>query len=117
MPGVGCQFFRQGHCVYGEYENPGLAADALCQVLCRLERRFDCLLDRWDQAGVGLEAAARIWQSWVGRAVVWDCPDYVVDPQELTDVCIFFMQGLCLLRFPLCSGRCRHYEPDPGGKL
>lgn len=110
MPGRGCRFSLQGRCLYVEFLNPGLDPAFRCRVLARLEQRFDVLVDRCECRGIGLEAAGRIWQSWCD-SVEWTCPDYAPhsDP-EATDPCVYLSNGLCLLRYPVCEGRCRHYE-------
>lgn len=110
LPGAGCGFYLRGRCMYAEYMNPGLDSAFCCQVLARLERRFDALVERCELMGIGLEAAGRIWQGWGGDVVDWTCPEYALGAGDASGRCAHFVEGLCLLRFPCCGGRCRHYE-------
>ena len=116
LPGAGCRFYLRGRCMYAECVNPGLDPALRCLVLVRLERRFDALVDRCERTGIGLEAAGRIWQDWSGDVVDWACPDHASDPEVMSDQCAYFVEGLCLLRFPPCAGRCRRYELARSGR-
>ena len=114
LPGAGCRFYRAGRCLWAEFVNPGLDPAFRCRVGVGLEDRFDALIDRCERMGIELEAAGRIWQSWCATTFdgVWPCAEYAPDPDGVSDQCARFWDGLCVLRFPRCAGRCRRYELD-----
>lgn len=118
LPGDGCRYFACGHCLYEERINPGLRREFFCTVMVFLEDRFDAFVIRAEAFGLSSEEAGRIWeQRWAGQLNAdWDCADFVPLPEEVEGVgCRNLVEGVCLLRLPSCSGRCRRFEGNVPG--
>jgi hypothetical protein len=111
MPGVGCRYFIREHCCYEERLNPGLHEDWKCEVLLRLDDRFETLIER-DDSELTLEQAGRIWRGWCDAELsgAWSCPDYeYVSGDDGEECCAHLFEDICILRLPVCPGRCSRF--------
>lgn len=112
LPGEGCRHYRRGRCLIEEQRNPGLAAGNRCRILERLGRAFDDFLTRAENLSLSEDQAARLWEARFPAALAreGDCRDYLPgDTQSFPD-CRHADGDLCLLAFPVCSGRCARYR-------
>ena len=116
LPGEGCRYWVDGRCLYEESLNPGLREDFFCAVLSRLEESFDAFVVRGEIMGLSTEEAGRIWEKRMDAAlnIGWDCANFVFLPDGPGEMpCRHFRSGICVLRLPVCAGRCRRYAlPD-----
>jgi len=113
MPAEGCRFRVDDRCLYEELINPGLRGEFACIVLAALEGRFDEFVTRGEIMGLSSEKAGLIWQERMAKAlnIGWDCANFTVLRDDAGDVwCGHFFEGVCLLRMPVCPGRCRRFE-------
>ena len=112
LPGRGCRFWAAGRCLYEERLNPGLHAGFACTALQALADSFDAFVVRGESLGLSSEEAGRIWERRVDAAlnIGLDCANFIPLPDEAGDVpCAHFLDGVCLLRMPVCPGRCRRF--------
>jgi hypothetical protein len=102
--------------MYEERLNPGLKDGFACTVLCVLEASFDEFIVRGESLGLSTEEAARIWERRMDAAlnIGWDCANFIFRPDGAGEMpCLHFRDGICVLRLPECSGRCRRFAlPD-----
>ena len=113
MPADGCRFRVNDRCLYEELINPGLRGEFACTVLAALEGSFDEFVTRGEIMGLSSEKAGLIWQERMAKAlnIGWDCANFTVLRDDAGDVwCGHFFEGVCLLRMPVCPGRCRRFE-------
>ncbi len=111
LPGLGCQHFTNGRCLYEERLNPGYAYDWRCRVLSRWESAFDDFLERADAFGIEQSAVPDLWKRQFERMArnAFDCEQYSYCHGAEAPACLHVMDELCRLSLPECGGRCRRY--------
>lgn len=115
LPGTGCRFWVAGRCLHGEAVNPGLDLNNACPVLREWEQRFDSFIELGEIFGISAAEAGQVWERRMRQALEtgWECPDFQFAEAEVQDAgCRFLLDGVCLLRLPLCPGRCRRFILD-----
>lgn len=113
LPGRGCRHWSAGRCLYEEHINPGLELEFRCTLLCCYEKRLDDFVQQVERFGLPEEEAGRIWRDRIAQSVDndWECGDFLpLEDVSGQTMCRHFREGLCLLRLPVCSGRCRRFE-------
>lgn len=112
LPAAGCDYFRQGRCLYKERLNPGLHTAWRCVVLARWERVYDEFLDRAESFGLSERDLAALWSRRFERLAEESapCPDLLAGECESMPECLHLMEDICLLRLPECSGRCENFR-------
>ncbi|GAB1409045.1 hypothetical protein MASR1M90_01990 [Desulfovibrionales bacterium] len=113
LPGDGCRFFYAGRCLYEEGMNPGLHAQFQCAVFAALDADFDDFVLRCERLSVQVETAGQIWHKQCEEILGqhWPCISYMPDPEgDAPGLCGHLVFDCCVLRFPVCLGRCRHFR-------
>lgn len=111
LPGKGCLFYRNGHCLYEEMINPGFCAANQCVLLQGLQDAFDAFVDRAECFQLDPSVAARIWEHQIDRLCVpASCAQYVEDPQGEHGECLYLHANACILLCPFCPGRCPLFQ-------
>jgi hypothetical protein len=111
LPGLGCQHFKAGRCLYEEHCNPGLCEEFCCAVIRRLGRAFDDFLLRAENMGLCEEQASQLWQARFPATLAKEgnCQDYLPGDTNSFPDCLYAADELCLRAFPVCPGRCLHF--------
>lgn len=112
LPAAGCRSLFQGRCLYEEQLNPGLSTAWRCQVLRRWEAVYDEFLDRAENFGLAEASVPELWRRRFERLAEESvaCPDYSQAPGGDMPECLHLFADLCLLRLPVCEGKCRNYR-------
>lgn len=112
LPAVTCAHFLAGRCFYEEHLNPGYDQRLQCGVLLKLQAMYDSFLDQADAFGLGESQAHGMWERRFLELCRHDtgCQDYEPGGNEGFPNCLHGMEGLCVLRFPECAGRCRNFS-------
>lgn len=112
LPACGCRSYYLGRCLYEEQLNPGLNQSWRCVVQVRWEAAYDEFLSRVENFGLAETELMGLWRSRFERmvSVNVNCPQYEPAPVESLPECRHLFEDLCLLRLPLCAGRCVNYR-------
>lgn len=111
LPATGCRYHTLGRCLYEEHINPGLVQAYRCRVLIRLGRAFDDFLQRAENLSLNEERAARLWEARFPATLAREgnCQDYLPGGTQSFPDCRHVSGDLCLVAFPVCTGRCARY--------
>ncbi len=116
MPGDGCFFFRQGHCILEEMRNPGYHKGVRCTVLEHLKKRFSDFVHRADMFGLETRTAALIWPRLRAKALQDDLCSHVSSTfPDFPKGCPCLYDNACVLLLPECPGRCSHFALPQAG--
>ena len=111
LPGKGCLFYRNGHCLHEEMVNPGFCIASQCTLLRGLQDAFDAFVDRAECFRLEEQAAGRIWEHLAARlSARASCAHYIEDPQREHGECLYLFDNACILLCPSCSGRCSLFQ-------
>jgi hypothetical protein len=111
LSGTGCRFYAYGHCLYEEMLNPGFNRAFACTVLERLDAHFEGFAKRVEGFGLEEPQAAMIWDSYSRKMASREvCADFFPNPRETRGQCLFRYDNACILRCPVCAGRCVRYQ-------
>jgi hypothetical protein len=110
LPAHNCVFFRSGHCLYEETQNPGLNPQMQCLVLTELEKKYDHLLNQAEVFSLNSLEVRKIWARRFGDDVSWEnfCNVYE-SRNDGDDRCRLLYGNACLLLLPACPGICSLY--------
>ncbi|MFO7818203.1 MAG: hypothetical protein R6V39_11080 [Desulfovibrionales bacterium] len=109
LPGNNCIHYVCGHCVYWEVLNPGYHCEWKCAVLSSLLESYDHLLRQADKFDLNRDQIKQIWKNRLTDGLpLWNCPQYMPDKGN-DDECIYLLHTHCILKMPVCSGRCRFF--------
>jgi len=110
LPGTGCRYWVAGHCLHAESVNPGLDPHHTCLVLREWEGRFDSFVDLGEIFGISAADAGQAWERRMRQELDsgWNCPDFMLAEDDEMG-CRYFLDGVCMLRLPVCPGRCRRF--------
>ncbi|GAU09531.1 hypothetical protein DPF_2258 [Desulfoplanes formicivorans] len=91
--------------------NPGYHGSFACTVLERLESHFEGFVNRVERFQIEDLTASMIWSRY-GRkmALAEVCTRFVPDPGDTHGACLFRYDKACILRCPVCPGRCSRYK-------
>lgn len=127
MPGVACDLYIAGHCLYEEDLNPGLHEQYLCAEVARIVAAYEELVSRADGFTLGNEQAFNVIHKLMDNLPPAGslCSDYRPAggcggcrncgadsgdaSMEIID-CAHALSELCVLRLPMCEGVCKKFR-------
>lgn len=118
LPAHTCAYHREGHCLYQEHLNPGYAEHFRCVEVRRIDARFDEFVDRAEAFALSPEQVGSIWNKRFGQLQqdACRCDEFVRAPAGGARLglvpCARLFGDVCLLRTPVCEGRCRYYSHE-----
>lgn len=115
LPGLGCQYYIDGRCLYEEMLNPGYTQRWRCQVLLKWGSAFDDFLERAESFGIEQDAVPELWERQFERMAreAFHCEQYsYFHGSDIPSCHHHALDGLCRLALPDCGGRCRQYKVE-----
>ena len=139
LPGIHCEFYERGRCLYEERLNPGLHEAWQCAVLAGLVREYDRFLAQTEHFDIDDGTALRILEKRLDSSAVAlkgcdrfvpqpcdgpGCPECPASscrgcgsedlPPQGTDeafhlACVHALDTVCVLELPVCGGVCERY--------
>ncbi|MGX7948402.1 hypothetical protein [Oleidesulfovibrio alaskensis] len=127
MPGVACDFYVSGHCLYEEELNPGLDESFHCTEIVRIVAAYEELMNRADGFNLSGDKAFNVifrlmegvppagsaceeYRPEVGCRGCGGCAGEEDDGAPESIDCTHSLGGLCILRLPACEGVCRRFR-------
>ena len=112
LPGTGCMYYTEGHCMIKISADPGFHDEWICTVLAKWETAFDAYLDQVECFEVDQDTVMKIWaRRFESIQAEASCPHF--EPGHATILsCVHLHFDLCRRKIPLCPGRCKHYTRE-----
>jgi hypothetical protein len=117
LPVTGCSHLIHGRCFYEEYLNPGYQKDYRCLVLGKVQELYDSFLTQADAFGLDESTASGIWEKRFREMCRHDtgCQEHEPGDMNTFPGCAHCLVDVCVLRLPVCGGRCQNFTSKPRG--